>query len=82
MNEYGDCTFCGGVVEERVIEYDYRRANRLMVVSNVPAGVCCQCGEKYLRSEVLKKMDHLYHHIFDQNGKPDRLLEVPAVSLT
>jgi YgiT-type zinc finger domain-containing protein len=81
MNEYGDCTFCGGTVEERVIEYDYRRENQLMVISNVPAGVCCQCGEKYFRADVLKRMDGLYHYIFDHHGKPERLLQVPAVSL-
>ena len=52
-----------------------------MVISNVPAGVCAQCGEKYFKAEVLKKMDSLYHYIFDHHGKPERLLRVPAVSL-
>ena len=81
MSEYGDCTFCGGTVEEQLIEYDYRRNHRLMVISNVPVGVCGQCGEKYFRAEVLKKMDDLYHHIFEQHGQPERLLQVPTISL-
>ena len=80
MNEYGDCIFCGGVVEGRLIEYDYRRENRLLIICNVPTGVCYQCGEKYFRAEVLKKMDALYHHIFDRDGKPERILQVPAIS--
>ena len=80
MTKFGDCTFCGGEVQERKIEYDYRRKGRLLVISNVPAGVCCQCGEKYFAPVVLKKMDEVYHDIFDRQKEPERVLEVPAVS--
>jgi YgiT-type zinc finger domain-containing protein len=48
MNCYADCTYCGAEVVEQIIACDYRRQTRLMVVSNVPAEVCRQCGEKYL----------------------------------
>jgi YgiT-type zinc finger domain-containing protein len=40
MNLYADCTYCGGEVVEQTIDYDYRRQKHLMVVSNVPVGVC------------------------------------------
>jgi YgiT-type zinc finger domain-containing protein len=80
MTAYGDCTYCGGEVEERKIEYDYRRRGKLLVISNVPAGVCRQCGETYFKPEVLKKMDEAYHDIFDRNQEPERVLMVPAVS--
>jgi hypothetical protein len=53
----------------------------LLVVSNVPAGVCRQCGEKYFKSDILKKMDAAYHGIFERNEKPHRTLSIPAVSL-
>ena len=77
---FGDCAFCGGEVEDERIVYDYRRKGRLLIFSNVPAGVCRQCGEKYFAPDVLKKMDDTYHDIFDHDKKPDRLVEVPAVS--
>jgi len=80
MTGFGDCTFCGGPVEEKRIEYDYRRRGRLLVMRNVPAGVCRQCGEKYFKADVLKKMDERFHNIFDRNQKPDQVLEIPAVS--
>jgi hypothetical protein len=51
------------------------------VISNVPAGVCNQCGEKYFKPEILKKMDYIYHDIFDRNQKPERMLTIPAASL-
>jgi YgiT-type zinc finger domain-containing protein len=80
MKRFGDCTFCGGEVSEKRIEYDYRRRGKLLVISNVPAGVCCQCGERYFKPDVLKKMDDIYHDIFEHRKKPERTLEVPAVS--
>lgn len=80
MSGFADCTFCGGEVEARQIEYDYRRKGHLLVISNVPAGVCRQCGEKYFAPAVLKRMDETYHDIFDRHHQPERLLEVPAVS--
>ena len=80
MNDFGDCTFCGGEVEEKQIEYDYRRLGQLLVISNVPSGVCRQCGEKYFKPEVLKRMDQAYHDVFDRHQEPERVLEVPAVS--
>ena len=81
MNNYADCTYCGGEVAEKKIDYDYRREKHLMIVNNVPAGVCRQCGEKYFRPEVLKQMDSFYHDIIDRRQKPQRTLTVPAVSL-
>ena len=81
MSQYADCSYCGGDVVEQTIDYDYRRQKNLMVVSNVPTGVCRQCGEKYFKPEVLKRMDTVYHDIFDRNQKPQRTLTVPAVTL-
>ena len=80
MKDFGDCTFCGGEVEDKMVEYDYRRLGRLLVISNVPSGVCRQCGEKYFKPEVLKRMDQAYHDVFDRHQEPERVLEVPAVS--
>lgn len=82
MTGFGDCSFCGGAVEERRIEYDYRRRGRLLIISDVPAGVCQQCGEKYFQPGVLKRMDTIYHDIFDHGCPPARVLEVPAVSFS
>lgn len=70
MTCFGDCTFCGGEVAEERIECDYRRRGHLLVISNVPAGVCRQCGEKYFAPDVAKKMDQLYHDVFDHHRAP------------
>jgi YgiT-type zinc finger domain-containing protein len=80
MRTYADCTFCGGEVAERHINYDYRRHEHLLILRNVPAGVCLQCGEKYFTPDVLKRMDLSFHNIFERDQQPDQVLDVPAVN--
>lgn len=58
MHEYGDCSFCGGEVKEETVELDYRDRGQLYVFREVPAGVCQQCGEKYLVARTAKAIEH------------------------
>jgi YgiT-type zinc finger domain-containing protein len=53
------CYFCKGKVREEHVTIDYRWGDRLFVVEDVPAGLCHQCGEKYLDSEVYRELEHL-----------------------
>jgi YgiT-type zinc finger domain-containing protein len=57
MRKYGDCSFCGGEVKEDKVELDYRYRGKLFIFQNVPAGVCQQCGEKYLIAKVAKEIE-------------------------
>ena len=53
------CYFCKGNVVKKQITVDYRWGEDLVVIKDVPAGVCQQCGEKYLESTVYKELEHL-----------------------
>ena len=53
---YGKCHVCGGSVVERKIDQDFRIKGKLIVVREVPAGVCQRCGEKVVRAEVGKQL--------------------------
>lgn len=56
----GRCFFCGGVVEPIVVgNFDYRLDGQLHVLKDVPAGLCLQCGEKYISVETARKIDEL-----------------------
>lgn len=57
MHKYGDCSFCGGEVQEEIVELDYRYKGKLFVFRDVPAGVCQQCGEKYLTAHTAKAIE-------------------------
>lgn len=52
------CYFCGGKIESVVVgNFDYRLEGNLYVVKNVPAGLCLDCGEKYVSAETAKKIN-------------------------
>jgi len=40
------------------VELVYQYKGRLYIFQNVPAGVCQQCGEKYLTAKVAKEIEH------------------------
>ena len=51
-----ECRVCRGTLEERLITYVQRYKARVVIVENVPAEVCDQCGEELLRAEVVKRI--------------------------
>jgi YgiT-type zinc finger domain-containing protein len=73
-HEYDDCFFCGGVVEERPMPREMRWKGKLLIFEDVPMGICAQCGEKYLRPDVAKKIDAA----LQSTKHPSRMLRVPV----
>ena len=73
-HQYEDCYFCGGVVEEHLLPREIRWNGKLLVFENVPMGVCTKCGEKFLRPEVVKRIDIA----LESERRPSRVLQVPV----
>lgn len=53
------CYNCKARVIQHLPTIDYRWGDTLVVIKDVPAGVCEQCGEKYLDSDVYKELERL-----------------------
>jgi len=53
------CFFCKGKVVQEKVNVDFRWGKDLIVIEDVPARVCRQCGEKYFDAEVYKEMERL-----------------------
>lgn len=50
-SEMRQCFFCGGDVVPIIVgNFDYRLEGQLYVIKKVPAGLCQECGEKYITS--------------------------------
>jgi len=49
---YGECEICNTPIEEKNIHQDFWIKDKLVVIENVPTGVCPQCGEKVVNAEV------------------------------
>ncbi len=69
------CLICKGEMEEKLITYDVRVEDQLMILKNVPALVCKQCGETLFTPETVDKI------IAVAKGKvePTTSLRVPVV---
>lgn len=71
------CEYCGGsIVEKKVVVH--RKVNgRYVLVENVPAGVCTECGMRYFAANVLKMVEESVHG----RRKAEQEVLVPVYSL-
>ncbi len=58
--ELNQCFFCGAKIKQvKVGNFDYRLEGQLYVVKGMSAGLCVQCGEKYITARASKKINRL-----------------------
>ena len=50
--DYGRCDVCDTPMVEKHIKQDFWIREELIVIENLPVGVCPQCGEKVVRAEI------------------------------
>jgi YgiT-type zinc finger domain-containing protein len=75
--DYGKCQVCGEQMEERRISQDFWIKGNLIVIEDVPAGVCPQCGEKVVRSDVGRQLAVLISE--SDKRQPVRSISVPVL---
>lgn len=51
------CALCNGKLEESTTEFMARASGEVVIINNVPALVCEQCGEAYYSLETSRKID-------------------------
>ena len=54
-----DCHFCGGKVLAQQTDVMRQWKGRYILIENVPAYVCTQCGEQYYDGIVAEAMDQI-----------------------
>jgi YgiT-type zinc finger domain-containing protein len=68
------CEYCNGTVRQRVVAREPISHHRgIVVLENVPIGVCDQCGAHYFAAEVI----HRVEDILTSSRPPDRTIQVP-----
>jgi len=75
--DYGKCHICGERMEEKKIKQDFWLKGSLIVVEDVPAGVCPQCGEKVVKAEVGRRLANLLEH--STRLPKGRTINVPVI---
>jgi len=79
MNDTIDrCDLCGGELQPGKTTLEIWLGEELLVIRDVSADVCQQCGEAYISAEISEKLDHfLAEH---QRHRPERYIAVPQYS--
>lgn len=67
------CEYCDGAVEEKITTEDFWHKGELIVLKNVPIGICSKCKNRYYSAEVLEKLEEAF-----QNRVKLRKIEVPV----
>jgi YgiT-type zinc finger domain-containing protein len=59
-NPFRKCFFRGGDVDTITVgNFDYRLEGKRYVIKDTPAGLCLQCGEKYVTADTARKINAL-----------------------
>ena len=74
------CYFCQGSVKAQRVTHVHRWDEQLIILEDVPAEVCQQCGEVYFALDALQAMDRLAQE--GPKEEPKKQLLVPVYSLS
>jgi len=75
--DYGDCHVCGGAMVEKNVAQDLWVRGKLIVIEDVPAGVCTQCGERVVKADVGRGLAVIVEG--STRTKAARTLHVPVI---
>jgi YgiT-type zinc finger domain-containing protein len=59
------CPLCGGTMEEGITTLPFLIAEKVIVVKNVPAEICSDCGEAYMKSQVAGIIEDILDRLED-----------------
>lgn len=72
-----DCRVCGGGIEDRLTTYVTEYKGRVVIIRNVPAEVCTQCGERLFTPETVDKIQKIVW----ESPAPTREEKIPVYDL-
>ena len=72
--DYGECEICDTTMQEKRIKQDFWIQGELIVVEDIPAGVCPQCGEKVVKADI-------GHWIAELIENSERIAKAPRISV-
>ena len=71
------CEYCGGTIVEKKVTVHRSVKGDYVLIENVPAGICTQCGTRYYAANVLKMIEDSAHG----KRKAEREVVVPVYTL-
>ena len=57
------CFMCKGETESKFVNYLVDIDNNIIIIKEVPAHVCKQCGERYFDNDVMKNLEKIIDEV-------------------
>ena len=58
-NQVRQCPLCGGGMEDGITTVPFIIVEKVVVIKNVPAEICADCGEAYMKSLVVGEIEKI-----------------------
>ncbi len=76
----GVCPICGGKTVSKNVDLTESIKGKIMIIKNVKAEVCSQCGERLYSEDAMKKIDTFIQKVKKGLVKPKSKKEVEVYS--
>lgn len=71
------CEYCNGDIHQKHVIVHHWYEDNLVIIKNVPVGVCHLCGERYYEAAILDLLDSLAQNIETAQER----ISVPVMAL-
>ena len=58
-----ECFMCKGKSEKKLVNYFLDLQHMMIIIKDVPAEVCTQCGERYFDNEVMENLEKIVKNL-------------------
>ncbi len=66
----GKCPLCGGTTNTESVDITESLGGKIVLIKDIKAEVCSQCGERLYSSSEIKKIEVLLHKVKQGTIKP------------
>jgi len=62
-NKHKKCSLCGGETNDGITTLSFLMGEKVAIIKNVPAEICSDCGQAYMKSHVVGNVETLLDRI-------------------
>jgi len=78
--DYGKCHVCGEHMKEQRVKQEFWIRGKLLIIDDVPAGVCPRCGERVVKADIGRSLAALIED--PKRLQRARRISVPVIPFT
>lgn len=64
-----DCIICRGTLIEGLVNHIVDINGHIIIIKNVPANICTQCGEYYVENKIVLILERLIDEVLNSNAE-------------